>query len=332
MKFDVIISNPPYQLSDGGAQASAKPIYQLFVNAAKKLKPKYLTMIIPSRWMTGGKGLDEFRNEMIHDRHISKLHDFIDSKECFSGVDIKGGVCYFLWDRDKSGMCDITTHTANEILNSTRYLCDDNDNIFVRDCRMISIKNKVAALNEKTFADIVSSRKPYGLSSDFFKNPQKFGLPSLSDKPIDGGYSILGLENLKRVTKYIPKNYPLPKNDGLNKYKVFISNSYGCGAIGEVPATPVLATPGELCTETFLEIGPFDTRLEAENCLSYIKTKFLRLLVGIRKMTQHATKEVYKYVPMQDFHIEWNDEMLYQKYNLTQDEINYIENVIIPME
>lgn len=338
MKFDVIIGNPPYQLSDGGAQASAKPIYQLFVQQAKKLNPRYLSFIIPSRWMTGGKGLDEFRNEMIRDKHLVVLHDFANSADCFSGVDIKGGVCFFLRDRDTEGMCDIYRHDSNGISVSKRYLIeDDDDDIFIRYAELVSIKNKVWKEKVKSFETIVSSRKPYGLASDFFANPAKFGLPPISDKIIESGYSILGLESLKRVKKYIPNNYPLPKKDGLNKYKLFISNSYGCGEIGEGPATPVLATPvlatpGELCTETFLEIGNFDTYDEAKNAMSYLKTKFFRCLVGIRKQTQHATKQVYHYVPMQDFSKSWTDEELYAKYNLSQEEIDFIESMIKPMD
>lgn len=337
MKFDVIISNPPYQLSDGGAQASAKPIYHLFVQQAKKLAPRYLTFIIPSRWMTGGKGLDEFRNEMMHDTHITVLHDFINSSDCFTGVDITGGVCFFLREKDNPRKCHIFTHNADNVQESNRYLCEHGDDIFIRDNRMISIKNKVNVQPNDSFMNIVSARKPYGLSSDFFKNPGKYDLPQVSNEPIDGGYSILGLENLKRTKKYIPKNYPIPKTTGLYKYKIFISNSYGCSAIGEDSATPVLAMPflampGEICTETFLEIGNFDSLEQAANCMSYIKTKFFRLLVGIRKMTQHATKEVYKYVPMQDFSKPWTDKELYAKYNLTQEEIDYIESVITPMD
>ena len=332
MKFDVIISNPPYQLSDGGAQASAKPIYQLFVESAKKLRPRYLTMIIPARWMTGGKGLDNFRHETIHDKHITVLHDFANAEDCFSGVDIKGGVCYFLWERDREKLCDIYRHDNTGIIFSQRYLVEEKDDIFIRYPQLVSIKNEVWESGGTSFETIVSSRKPYGLASDFFINPTKFGLPPISDTPLDDGYSILGLESLKRVKKYIPKNYPLPKKDGLNKYKIFVSNSYGCGEIGEGPATPVLATPGELCTETFLEIGPFDTKRETENALSYIKTKFFRCLVGIRKQTQHATKQVYHYVPLQDFSKPWTDEELYKKYNLSKDEIAFIESMIKPME
>ncbi|MCD8372695.1 MAG: Eco57I restriction-modification methylase domain-containing protein [Clostridia bacterium] len=327
MKFDVIISNPPYQLSDGGAQASAKPIYQRFIRQAKKLKPRYLTMIIPARWMTGGKGLDDFRDEMIHDRHITKLYDFADSSDCFNGVEIKGGVCYFLWDKSKESECEIYRQDANGVIYSKRYLAEEGDDIFIRYPQLVSIKNKVSAFKEKSFEDIVSSRKPYGLASDFFVNPAKFKLPPISDEPIKGGYSILGLAGLRRIKKYIPQNYPLPKKDGIDKYKLFISNSYGCGEIGEGPATP-----GELCTETFLEIGGWDNKTQAENALSYLKTKFFRCLVGIRKQTQHATKNVYHYVPMQDFSKAWTDEELYKKYNLTQEEIDFIESMIKPME
>lgn len=337
MKFDVIIGNPPYQLSDGGAQASAKPIYQLFVQQAKKLKPRYLSMIIPARWMTGGKGLDDFREETIHDEHFSVLHDFANSEDCFTGVDIKGGICYFLWDREKTGECDIYRHDSNGVLYSRRHLVEEGDDIFIRYPELVSIKNKVWKNKAKSFEDIVSSRKPYGLATDFFANPAKFGLPPISDKPIKDGYSILGLVSLKRVTKYIPNDYPLSKKDGLNKYKLFIGKSYGCGEIGEGPATPVLATPvlatpGELCTETFLEIGSFDTRTEAENVMSYLSTKFFRCLVGIKKQTQDATKQVYRYVPMQDFSKSWTDEELYKKYDLSQEEIDFIESMIKPME
>ncbi len=332
MKFDVIISNPPYQLSDGGAQASAKPIYHHFVEQAKKLQPRYLTMIIPARWMTGGKGLDEFREETIHDRHFTVLHDFANAEECFSGVDIKGGICYFLWEKDAKKLCDIYRHDNNGVSFSQRYLVEDDDDIFIRYPELVSIKNKVWKNKVKSFENIVSSRKPYGLASDFFVNPAKFGLPPVSDKPIKDGYSILGLAALKRVIRYIPKDYPLPKKDGIDKYKLFIANSYGCGEIGEGPATPVLATPGQLCTETFLEIGAFDTLTEAQNAMSYLKTKFFRCLVGIRKQTQHATKQVYHYVPMQDFSKPWTDEELYKKYDLTQEEIDFIESMIKPME
>ncbi len=332
MKFDVIISNPPYQLDDGGAQASARPIYHLFIEKAQCLQPRYMTMIIPARWMTGGKGLDEFRSNMIHDKHITYLYDFANASDCFNGVEVKGGVCYFLWERDREDKCSIYRQDTNGITYSKRYLVEDNDDIFIRYPQLVSIKNKVQSFNEKSFEDIVSTRKPYGLASDFFVNPTKYRLPPISDNPIQNGYSILGLVGLRRIKKYIPNNYPLPKKQGIDQYKLFISNSYGCGEIGEGPATPVLATPGELCTETFLQIGPWSKENHASNAMSYLKTKFFRCLVGIRKQTQHATKNVYHYVPLQDFSKPWTDEELYAKYGLTQEEIDFIESMIKPME
>ena len=333
MRFDVIIGNPSYQLSDGGAQASAKPIYHLFIEQAQKLKPRFLTMIIPARFFTGGKGLDNFRKKMIHDKHIRILHDFASSEECFQGVDIKGGVCYFLWDKENEGKCDIYRHNAFGTSYSNRFLVEKGDDIFIRENTLVSIKNKVQILGEKTIDLIASPAKLYGLRGDAIKSTQKYGLPPMSDIPLKNGYKLLGLDNkLKRVHKYLDKNYHFTKNEGLDKYKIFISESYGCGEIGDIPATPVLATPGELCTETFIQIGPFNSKLETQNCLDYIKTKFFRALVGICKQTQHATRTVYRFVPFQDFSESWTDEKLYKKYGLTEDEIAFIESMIRPME
>ena len=332
MKFDVIIGNPPYQLSDGGNGASAKPLYHLFVQQAKKLNPRYIIMIIPARWMTGGKGLESFRDNMIHDKSIVKLHDFIDSKDCFNGVDIKGGVCYFLWSKDEKKKCEIYTHSHHGVHYSERFLVEDDDDIYIRDSRMISIRNKAKQYNEASFMIKVSPLKPYGLRGDTFINPAKYNLPPLADTPFEDGYTIIGLENLKRTKKYIPKNYPIPKREGLDKYKIFVTRNYGCGEVGDIPATPVLATPGELCTETFVQLGPFDTKEEMENCYSYFKTKFFRMLVGICKQDQNASQRVYKFVPLQNFNEEWTDEKLYKKYGLTQEEIDFIESMIRPME
>lgn len=334
MKFDVIISNPPYQLNDGGAQASASPIYQKFIQQAIKLKPKYLSMIVPSRWMTGGKGLDDFRNEMLHDNRMSIIHDFKDASLCFTGVEIKGGVNYFLWDRDKtSPLVHIINDNGNQAkTESTRGLLEPGCNVFIRSNELVSIFNKAQKLNEPSFANLVSSSKPYGLRNDFFKEPRKYGLPSISQTPISDGYTIYGLESLKRVKRYIPSSYPLPKKDELNSFKLFISASYGSGAFGEKAADEILGIPGDLCTETFLQVGPFKTKEETENCLSYWKTKFFRALVGVVKNTQHCTKDVYQYVPLQDFSKPWTDKELYEKYDLDQKEIDFIENNVESME
>lgn len=349
MKFDAIVGNPPYQMSDGGAQASATPVYNLFVDVSKKLNANYISMIMPSRWMTGGKGLDKFRDDMIHDKHFLVLHDYLNPKDCFNNVDIKGGVCYFLRDKNTESRCKIYSHTTEGLYESTRYLAEENDDIFIRDNRLLQIKNSVFAIQTEMFDSIVSARKPYGLEAETMLKASKYGLPDFSNEPYKNGYRILGLgEKQKRMWKYIPKDYPIPKrNIALNKYKVFIAEAYGCGAIGEVASTPVLSTPvlstpGELCTETFLQIGPFETEIEATYCCKYIYTKFFRAMVGIQKQTQHTTQKAYRFVPLQDFtnnsDIDWSkpvaeiDKQLYKKYNLAQEEIDFIEKTVKPME
>lgn len=333
MHFDVIIGNPPYQLSDGGFGASAKPIYQFFVQQAKKLQPRYISMIIPSRWMTGGKGLDEFRDEMLEDQQFKVLHDYVNCADCFPGVDIKGGVCYFLWENRYDGECNIFVHDTEGVDSSKRYLKTEGCNTFIRYSKCISIIEKVGEKREEKFSQLVSVRKPYGFCTDFLKFPQKYGYPDVFSEPVPNGIKLYGLENLKRVVRYLPKDYPISVGkDTINKYKIFIPNAYGCGAIGENGPTPILATPMSCCTETFLRIGSWTNEQEAKNALSYLQTKFFRLLVGIKKTTQHTSVDTYSLVPLQDFTQEWTDEKLYKKYGLTQDEIDFIESMIKPME
>ena len=332
MKFDVIIGNPPYQLSDGGAQASAKPIYNLFVEQAMKLNPHYLTMIIPARWMTGGKGLTQFRGNIIRDKRFRILHDFVNSTDCFSGVDIKGGVCYFLWDRDYTGKCLILRHDNKIVIESCRNLAEAGDDIFIRYQELIAIKEKVWRQSQESFSSIVSAMKPYGLRGDVFDSYAKYNLPPLETQPVENGYRVLGLTGNRRSFRYVSKGYPLPKDDMLEAYKIFIPRNWGNGDLSDVPSALYLASPGELCTETFIQVGPFVSKIEMENAYSYIKTKFLRALVGIRKQDQGASKAVYQFVPMQDFSKSWTDEELYAKYNLTNEEVGFIESMIKPME
>lgn len=343
MKFDVIIGNPPYQLNDGGAQASARPIYQLFIQNAIALNPRYLSMIIPSRWMTGGKGLDEFREFFIHCKNLKELHDNANSKICFPNNDIKGGVCYFLYDSKYEGKTNIFFHATNgQTYTSFRYLKDGDDDIYIRDERLVKLKNDVwSNLKERSIEDISSSRKPYGLCGDVMTEYSKYNLPKLSEKKIENGYEVLGLVKLKRTWMYIPNDYPLPKKDGLSSYKVFITRNYGSGEIGECPANPIIAEPNQICTETFIQIGDFKTKTEAENLLKYIKTKFFRALVSIVKQDQGASKSIYRYVPLQDFtsnsDIHWdkpidaiNDDLI-KKYNLDEEDENFIKENIQEM-
>ena len=350
MKFDIIIGNPPYQLSDGGAQSSARPIYHLFINQAIALNPKYLCMIVPSRWMVGGKGLDDFRAGMLKDTHLETLHDFIDAKECFPANEITGGVCYFVWNRDYNGQCEIYTHSHGNIKKSKRYLKEGDSEIFIRDDTLISIINKVKTKHSGKYADsVVSASKPYGLRAETTLNPGKYGLPAFSEEPVPDGYKIFGLaERGRRSFFYIPKDYPLPKiSASAHKWKVFIAEADGAaGQIGHpIPARiigkPTVGEPNTICTETFLEIGPFATEDEANAFAKYIKTKFFRTLVGVVKQTQHTTQKVYQYVPLLDLKskstIDWSqsvadiDKQLYAFFDLSESEIEFIETHIQEM-
>ncbi len=324
MKFDVIIGNPPYQLSDGGnggGGSSASPLYHLFIRQAKKLNPRYITMIIPARWFSGGKGLDSFRDEMLHDKSIRNLVDYPVASECFPGVEIKGGVCYFLWDRDNKGECKVNTIQGNKQSSLSRPLLENNCEIFIRYNEAITILRKVQAYNEKSFTELVSSRKPFGFASDFKNFQQNY---------FDNSVKIYA----NKTIGYIEKNKINQNSDWVNSYKIYISFAYGAGEDfpHQILNKPILGLPNSCCTETYLHIGPFKNEKESVNVLNYIKTKFFRFLVLLIKNTQNATKKVYSFVPIQDFNEEWTDEKLYKKYGLTQDEIDFIESMIRPMD
>lgn len=318
MKFDVIIGNPPYQLSDGGARASAKPIYHLFVEQAQKLNPRYLLMIIPARWYSGGKGLDDFRDSMLKDDRLRVLVDYFDATDCFPGIDISGGVCYFLWDRTNKGKCLVKNIKGGKVDELSRYLSDYPS--FIRFNKAITIIDKIREKKEKVFAVQVSSRKPFGIETNARVRKDK------GDKSV---FIYAYPEN-----GYINEEKILLNKDWIYTYKVFISYAYG--ERGDFPylvlGKPFLGDVGECCTETYLVIGPFASKKTCEYVISYIKTKFFRFLVLLRKNTQHATSKVYSFVPLQDFSHPWTDEMLYKKYGLSDEEIAFIESMIRPME
>jgi len=320
MKFDVIIGNPPYQMSDGGAVASAKPIYQKFVETAKKLNPRYLTMIIPSRWFSGGKGLDDFREEMLNDKRISKIFDFPNSSDCFPGVEIKGGVCYFLWDRDYSGECEITNIENNKRNTIKRPLLEKNLNFFIRYNQSISIVRKVLEFNENKFNHLVSSRKCYGFPTNF--RGKKKNEKNKTKIYQNGGYGYISEKDVEVGRKNI------------QKHKIFITKAYGAGESfpHQILNIPFYGEVNSVCTETYIEIGPFESKQVCENVMSYIKTKFFRFMVLMIKNTQDATRGVYRLVPVQNFEKKIDDKFLFKKYKLTENEIGFIDTMIKPME
>ncbi len=336
MKFDVIIGNPPYQISDGGGTGdSAKPIYQLFIQQAKRLNPKYITMIVPSRWMKGGKGLDNFRKEMIEDTRIKVLCDYEDAKACFPGVHIDGGVCYFLWDKDYNNTVEYHYTSLDGSKNiSNRFLKSNCTDTVIRDFRQISIIEKSCKFNESSFSGIVSSRNPYGFFADLFNTPEKYPSIKIEENDKNGLLKIYGVKGkkggAKRVIGYVSQKNIEKNFNNVKKYKLFFSKAYM--TTSTVPPEIIIGKPNTVCTETFLEIGTFISDEMTLNCLNYIKTKFFRALLFFNRHSLNISKESFGLIPIQDFNEEWTDEKLYKKYNLTQEEIDFIESMIKPME
>ncbi len=339
MKFDAIVGNPPYQLVDGGHGSSSKPLYHEFVNIAKKVAPGYISMIMPSRWMTGGKGLDAFREDMINDTRIQILHDFLDASNFFSNVQIEGGICYFLWNSKHNNTCQFFSHSQSSTNMTERYLNANDSDVVIRDANSLNIIEKVNDFRDDSFGTKVLSRNPFGISE--FAN-------YVEQKEFVNGWKLFGrFDNVRTVIR-LKNNFHVEKNkDIASGWKVFVSKADGAaGQIGNpVPARIIgkmeIGDPYTICTETFLAIGSFASKEECENVIKYALSKFFRFMVGIRK-NKNMTRDTYKFVPLQDFtadsDIDWSrsvreiDQQLYMKYDLTPDEIDFIERMIKPME
>lgn len=332
MKFDVIIGNPPYQLSDGGFGASAKPIYHKFVEQAKRLNPRYLTMVIPARWFAGGRvgELSKFREDMLHDKCVRIIHDFQDARDCFPGVEIKGGVNYFLWDRDNIGPCKIYTHKGVDITSfSERYLLEDGADIFIRNSAAIPILKKVQSKKEKSFSELVSANDPFGFDVRV-EGSMKRVKPKYKHTPFESSVKFYYNGWRKDGVGYIDKKYILKNHDWINQYKLFVAKAVGVGDAATDVIKPFSPDRNSCSSETYLVIGPFESKNKLDNVLSYIQTRFFHFLVSLKKITQEARRGVYEFVPMQNFSEPWTDEKLYKKYDLSEDEIAIIENSIWP--
>jgi len=326
VKFDVIIGNPPYQESDGGdnvnkerSRGGAIPLYNLFVEQSKGFKPKYLSFIIPARWYSGGRGLDNFRADMLKDNRISYLADFPTASELFPNVEIKGGVCYFLWGSDYRGDCKVKNVNAGRESVMTRPLLEKDNDVFIRYNDAITILRKVG-LSENSFSSMVSAQKPFGLRTYVKGHTRQTKTDIILYE--NGGVSFINPDLITINTNWI------------NKHKVLITMAYGAGDDypHQIINVPIYAEPNSACTETYVVIGPFEDKNSALNVISYMKTRFFRFLVMLRKHTQHAARSVYTFVPLLDFSRSWNDEELYRKYDLTNEEIEFIESMIRPMQ
>ena len=335
MQFDVIIGNPPYQLSDAGYGTSAAPIYQLFVEQAKALEPRFLSMVIPARWFSGGKGLDDFRQSMLADDRLRSIDDYLSASDVFSGVGLKGGVCYFLWNRDNPGLCRVTTHFKDwPASTANRPLQEDGVDVFIRFNEGLSILKKVVAVEDeenhslslpenKRFDQLVSSRKPFGL-------PTKF-----KGKTAKGDGDVLVYRN--GGTGYIARNQISAGTDLIDTWKVYIGRAApGTGNKDTYPhkilSTPFIGEPGSISSETYLCIGPFASLPEAESALSYLSCRLTRLLILLHKPSQDTTRKVYTFVPTQEWDKIWTDEELYEKYGISDSEIAFIEKFVRPMD
>lgn len=331
MKFSAIIGNPPYQVNDGSGASSdaANPVYDDFYNVAKSMAPDYISLIMPSRWMVGGKRkLWPFRSSMMADNKLMKMYDFEDAAECFPGQHIDGGICYFLRAESHEGKVDYTYKPVNEVpFTTNRTLKDGGQNIVIRDKRRIGIIQKTS--EGARFSSIVSLTKPYGIRKDLFNKPDKYLDAGISDTPFENSVKIWGVKGIKgganRCSCYIKRSYIRKNIESIDKYKLFFTTSYSTGAYNYPEI--IVADPGTICTETFLEIGPFDSKEERDNCLSYMQTDLFKTLLFYAKGTMQVNQEVFNLLPLVDFSRSWNNELLREAFSINDDDLKTIDIV-----
>jgi site-specific DNA-methyltransferase (adenine-specific) len=328
MQFDVIIGNPPYQMTGGGGGTNDSSIYHLFVEQALRLEPRFLSMVIPSRWMAGGRGMDEFRKTMLSDRRIRHLVDYPNSAQVFPGVDLKSGVCYFLWDNAHNGDCITTLIRGDDVIGPTNRRLDEYD-VFIRDERAAVILQKVLKQKEPSFEDLLTGDTPFGLATNF--------AAFRPGDPNEGEVKVYASSNSGRRSGAMSRSL-LSKNTHLiDAWKVLApqagpGNSGGHVLPDKVLGKPSIAEPNSVCTQTWIVAGPLKSEQQAEAVARYLQTSFARFIVSLRKISQHAMKGVYHWLPQQNWDQDWTDEMLYKKYGITKSEIAFINSMIRPMD
>jgi len=340
MKFNAIVGNPPYQQMLEGTNR-ANSLYHLFISISIKLRPKYVSMITPSRWMSRGAQAipDSWIDEMLKCNHFIKIHDYLSASECFTGVEIKGGVNYFLFSDKYNGDCERYIHNGESVELIEAPLDSDGLGIVIRDSLGMTILQKVMSVEgdyykSHNFSTMVSSKAFYGQDITLSSNWTGFS-------KIRSELNCIKCYVNKRLAPsgygWMPRSEVYRNQRSIDIYKVFIPEAGGDGHDPMVLGKPFLGEPGSVCSLTYIVIG-FDpdkhnlSMDECESVLSYIKTRFVRYLISLKKKTQHGDKEVYQFVPIQPWSKNWTDSDLYQKYNLSKDEINYIEKKIKPME
>ena len=323
MQFDVIIGNPPYQMKGGAGGSSDSSIYHLFVEQALKLEPRYAVFVTPSRWMAGGRGLDDFRSQMLNGGHLRSLTDFQDSGEAFPGVQIKGGICYFLYDAERKGTCTVT-RVAGGVEHSQPNRSLEEFDVFIRDERALGILRKVLAGKEPSVVDLVSGDTPFGIATNF---------QDWSEKIATGKIALHLINRTKRAVGYVERSLIRKNVDVIDVWKVLVPKAYGAGETypHQILGKEIVASPPSACTQSYLVVSPFKTERAAKSFASYYHTRFFRFLVSLRKITQDALRSTYSWVPQQAWDRDWTDEMLYKKYGITDEEIAFINSMIRPM-
>ena len=327
MQFDVIIGNPPYQMTGGGGGTNDSSIYHLFVEQAMRLGPRYLSMVIPSRWMAGGRGMDEFRKTMLGDRHLRALIDYPNSAQVFPGVDLKSGVCYFLWDPEHDGDCAVTLIRDQDVVGPTNRKLDEYD-VFIRDARAAVILKKVLKKGDPSFGDLLTGDTPFGLATNF--------MAFRPGDPGEGEVKVYASSNAGRRSGAMKRSLIAKNTHLIDAWKVLAPQAGPGNSGGHVLPDKVLgkasvAEPNSVCTQTWIVAGPLKSKKQAQIVARYLQTSFVRFIVSLRKISQHAMKGVYRWVPQQDWNQDWTDEALYKKYGITKDEITFIDSMIRPM-